>query len=91
MRREQEESLNPRGKNEVPTASDRAALRGSIDSDDCKPVHCPGRLCTEKGTIGALQKAGSVSLRMSDARGCDVQDPRHMSQVQDETGQETDR
>ena len=45
----------------------------------------------QKGSVARPEKGGASSLCMSHARGRRVEVTRHMSQVQDEFGQETDR
>src|SRR5688572_11439064 len=77
----------PRGKNEIPTNHDSAAVCA------CIRLHrrwciLPSRNSTERA-VGAFKKAGTVSLRLSDARRRDFQVARHLPEVQNETGAKT--
>jgi hypothetical protein len=87
MRRGQEETSS-RVSNEFPKALHHAAARGIIDRDNRKCVHS-ARICAKERAVGALQKANAVSLRLPDARGRHVKETRDLSQVQNETRQET--
>ena len=55
-----------------------------------KRVFCRRRHSTT-ATIGALEKANSVSLCVPDARGRHLEETREVSEVQDETRPEADR
>jgi len=82
--------LVSRSNNELPSASDRAAVFGCIAFRGSKPVFCPRRH-SRTATVGTLEKTNPVSLCVPDARGYHVQETRDVSQVQDEVGPESDQ
>jgi hypothetical protein len=88
MRREQE-AARIKGYNELLTASTLAAARGHLACDRSWRVFCERRHGSTESTFGSLEKTCSISVRLSDARRCDLEKIRVLSEVQNENGAKT--
>jgi hypothetical protein len=83
MRHEQEEAWYPGVRNEVLAVSDRAARRGHLACKRLARLFCQRYYCSAEGTFGPLQTC-QVPLRLSHARGRDLEKTRVLSEVQNE-------